>query len=338
MFRNIHTIICSCLLLLFFLPGCAAYSTNPPVTPLPAKFDVASGAEATQYRTDNGLTLFAQWWLPANTEQVKAVVLLAHGSMVHSGFYSDWANFLVANNYGVLGVDLRGWGQSQGRGRRGFVNDVNLYVDDLQLAYDDIKQRFNGLPVFLQGESLGGAVVLLSQVQGRLTADGLVLNAPAVQPALTVASLQTPAWLAEMSLWFGAFSGEILPNHPVLMPGFISEVFTGFVIDDDELDMRYKTDKHVMHDAIPLSYFTGIKQLSDRLQPALSLVSAPTLIVQGQDDVFVPLSSSEFVLQQIGSVDRSLYVYANMNHATLHDTGHQQVWADTLSWLDDQLP
>lgn len=93
------------------------FEDSPHVSQLPDSYTVAPNAEQRTFITRDKLTLFAQWWIPQKN-QPKAVVLLIHGSLLHSGFYALWADHLVENNYAVLGVDLRGWGQSQGFGHR----------------------------------------------------------------------------------------------------------------------------------------------------------------------------------------------------------------------------
>jgi acylglycerol lipase len=91
------------------------------------------------------LRLFGQWWA-AQRKAKRAIVLLAHGTVLHSGFYAPWASELTKHGYAVFGIDLRGWGQSQGYGRRGNVGNYDDYVEDLTLARREIRRAS---PIFL---------------------------------------------------------------------------------------------------------------------------------------------------------------------------------------------
>ena len=156
---NQANVFAKCLLVLSVLlsSGCATYySSNPPVSESRTRYDAAVGAEPRFFKTDDQITLFGQWWFPAADQETKAAIILVHGTWVHSGFYSEWAKQLSSHGYAVFGIDLRGWGQSQGRGRRGFALSYDKYLDDIKLAYGEVKKTLPGSPIYLQGESLGG--------------------------------------------------------------------------------------------------------------------------------------------------------------------------------------
>lgn len=322
------------LTLLTLLSACATLSSSPPVSPAPDHYDTAPAATAAPLHTRSNLTLFAQWWTPTADVTPKAVVILVHGTYVHSGFYSDWAQHLTQNGYAVLGLDMRGWGQSQGQGRAGFVNNFNEYLEDVQLAWKQARDRYPDRPLFLQGESLGGLVSLMTQQDSYMPVDGLILNAPAVRPAMEIGFVRTPQWLASSTLWAMSFPGEITPNMPVLVPGAVTEMFAGFAVDSDSLVDTFKNDPHVMHDALPLGFITALEEGCTQAQENMAGVHVPLLVLQGTDDVLVPVSSSEFVIDNVRSQDKTLKIYEGMSHATLHDTGHERVWHDIVAWLD----
>lgn len=316
-----------------FLLSLSACTSVPPVSQQPTNYDVAPQAQAEPLRSGDNLTLFGQWWKPAS--EPKAVLLLVHGTYVHSGFYSEWANFLTQHEYAVYGFDLRGWGQSQGYGRRGYVEKFEQYADDVAQACELVKQRYPNTPLFVQGESLGGLVVLLTQVKERCRAEGLVLNAPAVRPALSVGYLQAPYWLADFSLWAASFPGQVFPNQP-LMPGAVVELFAGMAVESDTLVKNFKSDPHVVHSGLPMGFISALQDGTTQVERGLGHITLPMLVVHGGKDTLVPVSSSEYVLKKSASQDKTLKVYWEMSHATLHDIGHDAVWGDILQWLDDR--
>ncbi len=322
--------------LLLLLAACTGL---PPVSQAPDKYVVAYGAEGRLFRTPDNLSLFGQWWTPPADKPVKSVVLLVHGTALHSGFYAPWADQLSFKGYAVLGLDLQGWGQSQGWGRRGYVKNYDDYVRDLRLAAAEIRQRYPGLPIFLQGESLGGAVALLAASHGSLPVAGLVLNAPAVQPNPGLGFMRLPTGLMKLALWGAGTAGKVWPNFPAIPLNIRLAEEQGLkaVFFDDYTRRRFLNDALNTHSALPAAYITGLQDATARLAANLVNVQQPLLVLQGTDDALVPPSSSDFLMATVGSPDKTLKRYEGMSHTTLHDTGHEQVWADIIAWLDQRV-
>ena len=64
--------------------------------------------------------------------------------------------------------------------------DAEVYVEDLALAFEEVARRYPGVPVYLQGESLGAAIALQWDIRGDQRGHGLILNAPPVVVNLKV--------------------------------------------------------------------------------------------------------------------------------------------------------
>lgn len=309
------------------LSGC---SSLPAVkSEEPEKYTLAPGAgEARHFFTRSGLRLFGQWWLPAGSP--KAVVLLAHGTAVHSGFYDPWAKDLNSRGYAVFGIDLRGWGQSQGYGRRGSVGKIDEYVEDIEIARREVRRRFPGKPVYLQGESLGGAVVLMAHISGRVASDGLVLNAPAIQ--LNPGNfLGIPNRFAGFGLWTAAQGAKNFPEAPVLP---IWKSFTWTVVQDPAVKERFWSDPNTAHKALPASFLVAMQDVTQRLQQNVNNVRIPFIVLQGTRDALVSKAGSQLLMDKAVSADKTLKMYDGMRHATLHDVDKDKVWTDITGWLD----
>lgn len=324
------------LLLIPLLFALAACSSLPPASLPPAHYTAAYKAEGRLLRTPDNLTLFGQWWVPPEQTSAKGVVLLVHGTAMHSGFYAPWAEALAFHGYAVFGIDLRGWGQSQGFGRRGYVRNYDEYVRDVGLAYREVRRRYPEAPVFLEGESLGGTVALLTATTAQLPFAGLVLNAPAVKPNPGLGFLRLPGGLTSFGLWAAGTAGKVWPNFPVIpldVPVATEQAMKA-VFFDDYARQRFLEDPLNTHTALPAAYITGIEEASSRLQDNLVNVQLPFIVLQGDKDNLVPPASSELLMEKAGATDKTLKLYKGMSHTTLHDKGHEQVWADTLAWLD----
>lgn len=327
------------MMLSLLLQGCAMFSLSPDLNPPPSEYWPAPGAQMEILQSEDNLALFSQWWLPEAAQAPKAVLLFLHGTIAHSGFYSPMANHFAKQGYAVLGVDLRGWGQSQGYGRNGVIDSYDGYLLDLNAAYQEVKKRYPDLPVYLQGESMGGAIALLSQIEGSVVVDGMILNAPAVRPGLSFGPLNSPNWLSDAGLWMLSQPGKVFPNMPAFYHGGLMEwLGVGLILKEKDNQQRFLNDPHNTHKALPLGYFTGLHKATARVEDGLEKVSTPVLIQQGTRDLLVPLKSSEFTLEKLGSVDKTLNVYEKLTHATLHDRRREKVWGDIILWLEERLP
>lgn len=327
------------LLAMTALSGCAMFALHPERNPLPEQYVAAEGATSVILESQDQLTLFGQWWFPEDQKEPRAVVLLLHGTISHSGFYSPMANFYTHEGFAVFGIDLRGWGQSQGYGRNGVIGNYDEYLLDLSSAYEEVKARYPDAPLYLQGESMGGAIALLSQIENTVEVDGLILNAPAVRPGLSFGPVSSPHWLSNVGLWILSQPGKLFPNMPALYHGGLMEhIGVGLLLKEDDNQQRFFDDPYSTHKALPFSYFTGLQNATSRIEEGLNLVTVPVLIQQGTRDVLVPVKSSEFTLEHLASDDKTLLRYEKITHATLHDRRREEIWGDIVSWLDERLP
>lgn len=306
------------------LAGC---SSTPTVSMPPVHFVVAEGAEGRRFRTADDLTLFGQWWVPSGP--VRATVLLLHGTGVHTGFYNAWANEMAANGYAVFGLDLRGWGQSQGFGARGYVGSYDEYVADAALAYKEIKYRYRNKQVFVVGDSMGADVALLGAMTSRVPADGLVLLAPAVKPNPGVGWLHVGGF----SVATAATLAEAMPTMAVLPMA----AFAKLAFDDPEQRQRFDADPFCVHTALPAAYLIAMEDASRRILEHSANLQTPVIILQGSEDNLVPQESSQKLAERMGSKDKIYRVYDKMSHELLHDTGHREVWADIQGWIDARV-
>lgn len=282
--------------------------------------------------TPDGLTLVGQWWHPENTP--KAVILLIHGTALNAGFYKDWARYANQRGYAVFGVDLRSWGQSQGYGKRGYVGDYREYLTDIETAANYIQQQYPDLPLFLQGESLGGGVALMADISGRVPNRGLILNAPAVQGNPGFGALRMPQFLANFGLNVLGAGAHLWPSYPLLPSNRLT---AGIVFIDKDASRRFVDDPHNTHSWLPAFYVTQTNNLMKHVRDQAARVQAPLLIQHGTRDRLVPLKSSEWLMEHASSTDKTLKTYQGLSHAALHVDGNQQLWADAVRWLDQQL-
>ncbi|WFB09359.1 alpha/beta hydrolase [Streptomyces sp. LX-29] len=255
--------------------------------------------EHIEFRSLDGLRLRGTLTL---TEQPVGGVVLVHGGGVtreEGGFFRRLAQGIAAlASMTVLRFDLRGHGESEGR-----QEDLTLMAvaNDIRAAADVITAR-TGQPggVHLVGASFSGGISAMAagaypEVVGRL----VLLN-----PLLDYKR----RFVVEKPYW----SGDRLRQeeaHALLADGFLPHSPT-FKLGRPLLN-------EVLH-VVPADYLGRVQQ--------------PTLIVHGTKDTFIPVESSRYYLDRLGSATRHLLEIDGAQHgiAMPDDPAYEQ--PQTRQW------
>src|SRR5437899_4128959 len=172
-----------------------------PLAGMPAAEEMAAsfGAAATHLApsasparfTDNGfiaadgVSLPLRRWLPQG--EVKAVILALHGFGDYSNAFELPAQRWAERGIATYAYDQRGFGGAPGHGV--WAGEDQLAADAI-LASRILRRIHPGRPLYLFGESMGGAVAIVATIAApsgvvsaasglALTdADGLILSAP----------------------------------------------------------------------------------------------------------------------------------------------------------------
>ena len=321
--------------LLLFLPGCQRL---PPASPAPEFYLAYPGVQETRLlQTADGLQLYGQWWAPEQ-QAPRAVILLLHGTAAHTGVYAPWATHLVEHGYAMFAYDMRGWGQSQGFGRAGFSRDAEVYVEDLALAFEEVARRYPGVPVYLQGESLGAAIALQWDIRGDQRGHGLILNAPPVVVNLKVGPWRQPDWLSNAMTWNAGLVGRMAPNAAVFsMAGRRGQWMWNKAIFDPWARSWVASEVNMTHSAIAASYVTHLQKMTAEIRANLDRIDKPMIVLQGAEDYLVSPKAARRLVEESASSDSRWHLYEDGSHCVLHDGQKKQVWNDIIVWLDERL-
>jgi alpha-beta hydrolase superfamily lysophospholipase len=223
-------------------------------------------------------------------ESPRATIVLLHGFGEHTGHYHRLAFALNAHGYDVWGLDHTGHGLSAGE--RGLFPSVTALAENASLLADLAESGSPRLPIFLVGHSLGGITAALIAVGGRKI-DGLVLTG-------------TP------------LSG--LPAHMEDNPIMSNDAFYLDALANDPLTF----DTVPAEDAL----WTSIAACEPGLRSGLPALDVPTLFVNGDHDVFAPLSDARAWAAQMPRAE--VVEITDGHHDIVNDVAHRQV-ADAIA-------
>ncbi len=112
-----------------------------------------------------------------NDLKPKVAVLCIHGLGLNSEAYNDFGTRLSHHGVAVYAIDVRGFGLWM-KIKGGKDLDFERTLNDIKTTLETIHANHPGLPVFLLGESMGGAIVLQACSQYPQLIDGLISSAP----------------------------------------------------------------------------------------------------------------------------------------------------------------
>uniref|UniRef100_A0A8B9XCS3 Serine aminopeptidase S33 domain-containing protein n=1 Tax=Bos mutus grunniens TaxID=30521 RepID=A0A8B9XCS3_BOSMU len=124
----------------------------------------------------DGQHLFCRYWRPLSAP--RALVFVSHGAGEHCGRYDELAQMLVGLGLLVFAHDHVGHGQSEGE--RMVVSDFHVFIRDVLQHVDAVQKDHPGLPIFLLGHSMGGAICILTAAERPGHFSGMVLISPLV--------------------------------------------------------------------------------------------------------------------------------------------------------------
>ena len=148
----------------------------------PAVFAAAEPSTAvdfSQIDANNINTAPCRSWIDNDVKQT-AVVLCIHGLGLNADCFNDFGTRMSHRGVAVYAIDVRGFG-SWMKLKNGKALKFDACLDDIQSLLPRLRANHPGLPVFLLGESMGGAIVLRASSIYPERMDGLISAVPSGQ-------------------------------------------------------------------------------------------------------------------------------------------------------------
>jgi acylglycerol lipase len=261
-----------------------------------------------------GVSIFWQAWLPPGAP--RGVVVIAHGAGEHSGRYLHVADRLTREGYAVYAPDHRGHGRSGGP--RALLDRMDNAVADLDSVVLQAASAHPGLPVFLLGHSMGGAVALCYAMRHQDRLAALALSAP-------LAALEAASPVVRVA---AKVLSTLTPRLPVIA------VDASLVSRDPAVVEAYNADPLVHHGKLPARTVAELAAAVQSFPEGVARITVPTLILYGTADGLCPPEGSVMVGERIGAADRTVKSYPGLYHEILNEPEQEQVMDDLCTWLD----
>ncbi|MEE8294420.1 MAG: alpha/beta fold hydrolase, partial [Sphingomonadales bacterium] len=218
----------------------------------------------------------------------------------------------------TFAYDQRGFGEDE---KAGTWAKKEASRHDVLAVLGLIRKKFPGKPVFLMGESMGGAVALFA-LAGSEAADGLILIAPAVWGKRPVNVVYVPAlWLTAHLMPGKKFSGKNLNLEPSdNTQALIALSRDPFIIKKTRIDAIY-----------------GLTRVMLRGMKSASEIQVPTFLLYGEKDDMVPDKMSRKLWKNLPGELKTRKVYNTGYHLLLRDCMAGLVWQDVLGFIFEKI-
>lgn len=269
------------------------------------------------FRTADGARLAVRSWRPDGTP--RAVLIALHGFNDHSAFFDAPGAWLADRGVASYAYDQRGFGQGP---HPGLWAGRAAMVADLKAVTAAVRARHLGVPLYILGESMGGAVAMVAATgAGPPAADGYILSGPAVWGRATMPVYQ------RLALWLGA--------HTVPMMRVSGRGLDIWASDNVEMLRALGRDPLVIKET-RIDAVWGLVDLMDAALAAAGTLDAPVLVLYGERDEVIPPRAFRTLaggLKPGPAAPRTVALYRDGWHMLLRDLGADVVWADIAAWM-----
>lgn len=270
-----------------------------------------------KFQDNKGQSLYYQSWTPEG--EAKAAALIVHGLNEHSGRYQDLAAFLTENDYAVYSLDLPGHGKSYGL--RSYVDDLQDFIDPLEIYQDMIREWHPGLPIYLLGHSMGGTISAAYLIEHQDKFAGAVLSGPLVK---------VPDYVSNFTLKIGEILSAVLPKMRII------SIDAQAVSRDPAVVEDYLNDPLVFTGKVTARISNEINKAIAIIEEKGSMISIPLLLLHGSADRLCESAWSEYLNDLVSSQDKKLIIYEGLYHEVYNEPEADTVFADLLNWLEVQ--
>ncbi len=233
----------------------------------------------------------------------KIALLCIHGLGLYSGSYSDFGKHMASHGVATYAIDVRGFGSWMKANGHAKV-DFDGCLVDIETAIRSIRAANPGLPVYLLGESMGGAIALRFAALHPDLIDGLISSVPAGD------RFQQKRTDLEVAL-------KLLkgPNKEFDIGDQIVKQAT----TDEKLRTAWETNPLDRMDlsAKELIHFQSF--MNENHEFAQKITSLPVLFVQGNKDKLVKPEGTWELFNKLNT-ERKMFIALPSEHLIFEDT------------------
>jgi alpha-beta hydrolase superfamily lysophospholipase len=257
----------------------------------------------------------------------RACLLCIHGLGLYSGSYTNFGKWMARRGVATYAIDVRGFGSwmklsdEKNMDFKGCLNDIKITIKSIRAANP-------GLPVYLLGESMGGAIALKAAALFPDMIDGLVSSVPAGERF----KQKKTDLIVALEFLTGPNKQHDMGKsvvHQATADGKLREDW-----EDNPMDRMNFSAKQLMEFQ---------KFMNENHDAAKLIDKTPVLMLQGSEDKLVKPEGTWEIYNELSVTDKMLFVVPSEHLIFEEQQDHAQKFDEkvsraVLTWLQTHLP
>lgn len=261
----------------------------------------------------------APGWVWINPHREPAgIIICVHGLGLHHRSFDSFAKQMIKEGFIVIAFDVRGFGSylsSQGQEKL----DLDACVNDLKDVVSEIKGDFQDQPLFMLGESMGGAIALRFAAKFPELTDGVVCAVPA--------SKRYKAGTTALTVALHYVSD---PNRPFAIGKKVVEQSTSRSSERQ----KWKQDPSSRLELTPKELLAFQKFMNENTFYAKKITHTPVIVFQGDEDRLVKKSSTYALFDALATKQKTLVVIGGAEHLIFEAPRFKEdITSGIVGWL-----
>lgn len=257
-------------------------------------------------------------------EKPRAVYLTVHGLMDHGGNYLNAGLYMKAHGFALVAFDQHG----HDRKRKAHVPRFEVFLDDLQLMLDWVRDHYSKLPIFIMGHSMGGLIVThfgLRSFKEDPLVKGFILSAPAYENKLKT---------SKFVIALARILSRITPRNTVPV-----EDLRLHVTRDKNEYKRMREDERDGIQATKMSARLGAEfiRAQEWVPDHLAGWKYPLLVIVPGKDRLIDSDVTRKLIAHIGEGVVTERFYPENHHESFNDLNREEVFAHILEWCEPRI-
>jgi acylglycerol lipase len=264
-------------------------------------------------------TSFTSW--PAKTKEPIAAIVSIHGFGLHKESFAGFAKEMANRGVSTYAIDVRGFGSWMGEKSEDKKLDFYQTMMDLRSSIYWVKTMNPGVPIFLLGESMGGAIALQATALFPECVSGLIASVPGAE---FYGGKKTAM---EVALRM------VRPNSKFNVGGKVIEKATS----DEKLRENWLNDPRARKEMTPkqMAQFAAFMNQSDEM--ARRIDSVPVLMLQGGKDKLSKADGTERLYKALKTPYKDYVLLDEAEHLIFEKGQYTAHTADIVeNWLTKQ--
>ena len=274
-----------------------------------------------EFTNADGVNIHCRFWAPSTTE-TKALLCIVHGYADHCMRFAGYGEEFSKHGILVFAQDLAGFGRSGAR--RGPADDLHTYVRDVVQHTEMMRAKYEQLPIFIYGHSLGAVLAINAVLENRDLFRGLIVSGSNCNLSLQY---------GKISIFMIQCLGRMAPSMTIMKSNLSLTTR-----DETEIE-KIRQDPLIYKETMKFGFVTSFIKYLETVKPRLGEITLPIFITHGELDVLAIPENANYVYESVSSTDKSVEVWRGCKHSLQHELEPErsEVLERYVQWILDRL-